>query len=957
MSRPARRRFRPLALLVGCVLLLTGGSSAQDPLLLRDGVRDPAAAPDGRVAVSVRGDLWILSGADSATTPRRLTTGSSWDREPAWTPDGRALVFSSDRSGAFDLWRIQVDDAIPEGQPVRLTRSEEAEGRPSVDPAGRVAFVRGRGPGADLWLLEGDGQARLLVGGAGEQTDPAFSPAGSRLAYVDQSGEKARLRLRRLSDGSERTLISRDRLEAPAWSPDGNAVAYGARGSGTWVVTVEEGEERRVALQGTAPVWIADGRRLLLATLPPPPPGYNGDPDRLGDRERGDYFPPAGRLELRDPGAEAAQEGPALDVAFPVVTTEYAGEVLEETARRVERLYLDEPGREEARREWRATVRAHRPAVLSSADETELESRIHELLGARPPARIPARGRAGVSSAHPLATRAGLEVLRAGGNVVDAAVAISFVLGVVEPDASGVGGYGQMVLRLEGMSRPTAIEFLTRVPEAGGLGSDAVPDSLPSHGPVLANVPGTVAGMHLAWERYGSGRIPWRELVEPARRIAEEGFVLDEAIPTTLAREEAGFRTYPSSRELFFPGGEPLQPGDTLRNPGLAWVLERIGRGGADAFYRGEVGRRIVRDLQLRGSPVTLEDLDRYRAVEREPVVARYRGHTVYGSAPPTSGGALLAGKLHLAGLTDPGGTYVENAGSLHALVEAWKLAPSTRGRVADPDHWPVSVAAFESPDTARARWACFRPDRAVDVPETPEEWAACARGEPHRRRGSRPPDSAPAAEGDREVCAGEPSRRRDCPGAGTTAFTVADAGGDLVAVTQTLGTWGGGFYVSPGLGFLYNDKLRSYRTDPDEYNARVPFARNVTSISPTLVFRGTDSGARPLLAVGAAGNAWITSAVYQAVVGVVDLGLGPQEALELPRFLVAGRSGSRVVRFERGLAPAVVRRLRAMGHDLVPVSLTGELRMGYGAAVLLRDGWVDAGADPRRSGAAGAIR
>jgi gamma-glutamyltranspeptidase len=190
-----------------------------------------------------------------------------------------------------------------------------------------------------------------------------------------------------------------------------------------------------------------------------------------------------------------------------------------------------------------------------------------------------------------------------------------------------------------------------------------------------------------------------------------------------------------------------------------------------------------------------------------------------------------------------------------------------------------------------------------------------------------------------------------------------------VVSVTQTLGTWGGNFYVSPGLGFLYNDKLTSYGTDPNSYGARIPFARHGSTLAPTIVFRGNGSERRPILAVGAAGNQWITSAVYQTLVGVVDFGLGPQQALELPRFIPSGRgagagtgavtgtSRQLTVDIEDGFSPDVIARLRAMGYEFNRISVRGELRMGYGAAVVIGNGVVTAGADPRRAGTAGAIK
>ncbi len=227
----------------------------------------------------------------------------------------------------------------------------------------------------------------------------------------------------------------------------------------------------------------------------------------------------------------------------------------------------------------------------------------------------------------------------------------------------------------------------------------------------------------------------------------------------------------------------------------------------------------------------------------------------------------------------------------------------------------------------------------------------------------------------------------------GTTAFVVADNEGNAVAVTQTLGTWGGNFYVSPGLGFIYNDKLTSYSTDPNGFGARLPFARHGSTLAPTIV---TKDG-RPVFAVGAAGNAWITSAVFETLLGLVDFGMTPQQALEQPRFLPGGRGGAArtapateapllataaaegagrggrggrggvfagrggapgpvSVQVEDGLSPDVVAKLRSMGYAFDYVSLKGELREGYGAAVAISGKTVTAGADPRRSGAAGAV-
>ncbi|HKW48514.1 MAG TPA: gamma-glutamyltransferase, partial [Gemmatimonadaceae bacterium] len=313
------------------------------------------------------------------------------------------------------------------------------------------------------------------------------------------------------------------------------------------------------------------------------------------------------------------------------------------------------------------------------------------------------------------------------------------------------------------------------------------------------------------------------------------------------------------------------------------------------------------------------------------------RGFTLYSSAPPVAGGAQLVGTLNLLEQYKDPKPYADDAATLHAMLSAWLLVPSSRNRIADPGLWPVNLEPFTSRDTARARWRCFDPRKALSPDVLRSDSLACAS------------TKTPDADG------GDSTRFHHA--AGTTAFMVADAAGNVVAVTQTLGTWGGNFYVTPGLGFIYNDKLASYSNDPNAYGARLPFARHGSTIAPTIVFDSSRKP-KPVAAVGAAGNAWITSAVFETLVGIIDLHLDPQSALELPRFLPTSRGSSdgTLVEMEDGFSPDVMRHLVSLGYRPRLVSLLGELREGYGAAVAIRNGVVTAGADPRRAGAAGAI-
>ena len=961
------------------LLLLQMGQGATGIVELEGGARNPAVARDGRLAIEARGDIWITDAPGAGAQWRRVTSGGAWDRAPAWTPDGKAIVFSSDRSGGdFDLWRVAVgpaDGALAE--PVRITTTRSQEGEPSLAPNGSIVFVRGRGAGADLWLRTPRGEERQLTRGAGAERWPAVSPDGKRVAYSAMREGATRIHVIDIGGGNDRVLLPEQAGEFPRWSPDGKRIAFTSGGPrpGVWMVDAEGRSAELVTARRASPAWLPDAKRLVLVEAPTESGGgYNGDPDRVGDRDVGNLWPTTGRMWIT---AATAAVADSLITELPLrVTIERAAlnaEAYDRVHARVERVYLSSADAAQRRDEWRLFGARHRPLALAAQTDAELDDAISELLRQRPPLRPAATGRAAVSSAHPVATAAGVEMMEKGGNVVDAAVAVSFALGVVEPDASGIGGYGQMLVHLQGMTEPILIEFMTAVPELASITNPAFPAGgrFPSDGPVLANVPGTVAAMHLAWTKYGSKRLTWAQLIEPAIRAAEKGYEVSEGLATTLSVEREGFLKYPASRALFFRDGVPLVAGDTVRNPDLAWTLREIAKDGADAFYRGTVARRMVDALSKEGNAIRLPDLDRYEARERAPVSGTFRGNAVYASAPPVAGGATLIAQLNaLEQFTSPR-PYTEDAASLHAVIEAWKLAP--RGaRIVDPAIWPVNIEPAISKDTARARWTCFDPLRATrsDVPRggcvavPPEQGgrfttAAMSDGGSFVARPS-PAPSRPALGEWSPECDHQPLQlaRPACRSTGTTAFAVADADGNMVSTTQTLGTWGGGFYVSPGLGFLYNDKVRSYGTDSTIPGARVAGARHGSTITPTLAFHGTGPTKQPWFAIGAAGNQWITSAVYQTFVGIADGGLGPQAALELPRFQTGQRTTDGVVlQMEQGVASQVIRQLEAMGHRFEFISLPGEVRQGYGAAVVIQDGRATAGADPRRAGAAGAVQ
>ncbi|HET9425879.1 MAG TPA: gamma-glutamyltransferase [Gemmatimonadaceae bacterium] len=937
--------------------LLQAGQSAA-PAAPRDtlpaGARHPAFAPDGRLAVSIRGDIWIIPVVGAW---QRVTSGGASDREPAWSADASHIVFSSDRSGKLDLWRVATSGS---SQPEQLTRSSQPDGQPAVAPDGSIIFVRGRGAGAQLWRRSTAGAESRVTSNAFAERSPVVSPDGRRVAYIALDGTRRAVRLRAIDGDQDSVVFEDQRVDRLTWAGDEHHLALiPPRGDSVRVLDLRSKSVTAPGLRGE-PAWSRDGRRMALAEFRPEDAvGYNGDPDRLGDRRLVDYFAPAGALRVGDAIASlspviapmddrAARNAAAFDQAWT----------------RTAHLYYGAPDASGNRGRWESLAAKYRPRALGAESDDELRDVIHRMHAEHPPYRQAATGKAAVSSAHPVATEAGLTVLRAGGNVVDAAAAVSFALGVVEPDASGVAGYGQMLIHQKGWNEPRLIEFMSRVPEDAGIGNANAPATGRGGGagPHTANVPGTVAAMYLAWQRHGSGKVAWADILAPAIRAARDGYEVSDGLATTLTVEREGFMQSPGSRALFYKEGRAARAGDTIRNPDLAWVLEQIAKHGADGFYKGEVAQKMVDDLRARGNAMKMSDMARYFAADRQPVSTTYRGYTIYSSAPPVDGGATLSARLNLLENFPRPKRYSEDAATTHAMIAAWQLVPSTQRRIADPAFWPVNTEPFVNKDTARIRWTCYDPDKALVMSSVRVGATGCV---PVSGRGGAPSLAVSSAPPACEPHGYDAPEVGPCRAAGTTAFVVGDADGNIVSVTQTLGTWGGSFYVTPGLGFLYNDKLNSYAggNAADGYGLRLAYARHGSTLAPTIAFEGTGSRKKPVMAVGAAGNAWITSAVYQTLVGMIDADLDPQAALEQPRFLAGGggRGGQATqgvgVTMENGFAPSVIRRLEAMGYRPTFVSLPGELRMGYGAAVRISGGKITAGADPRRSGAAGAIR
>jgi gamma-glutamyltranspeptidase/glutathione hydrolase len=565
---------------------------------------------------------------------------------------------------------------------------------------------------------------------------------------------------------------------------------------------------------------------------------------------------------------------------------------------------------------WLAALAA---LSLALAPVAQAQSQRRQLLE-YPSIHHPVVGERGmVVTQNAIATEVGAEILRKGGNAVDAAVAVGFVLAVTLPRAGNIGGDGFMLVHIAGTRETIVIDFRSVAPAAARLDMfvDGKGEETPqaSRGYRASAVPGTVAGLALAHKRYG--RLPWKDVVMPAWRLAAEGIVLtpDEAFVFSWAQERmtesaAGQRTF------YKPGGELYRAGEALRQPDLAWSLKQIADHGADAFYKGEIARRFAADMKAHKGLITLEDLAAYRAVVREPLVGTYRGYTVATTPPASSGGATL---LQMLNILEPfdlralGGAG--SSGALHVMAEAMKLAYADRYRhLGDTDFVKVPLKGFVS-----KAYGAQQASR-IDV----------NRAKPAKALG-----------------AGDPWKYES---PSTTHFSIADAGGNAVSTTYTLGADFGSGVMVEGTGFVLNNQMNNYSheqaveaarkggaTPP---NAMAPGKRMLSTMMPTLVFKD----GKPWLVTGTPGGSTIIDTVLQVIVNVIDFDLNIAEATHHPRIFQAATDTLEV---EPNFNPDTVAALRAKGHPVKAAET-----MGSAQSIMIDKGLFLGAADPRRPGA-----
>ncbi len=543
-----------------------------------------------------------------------------------------------------------------------------------------------------------------------------------------------------------------------------------------------------------------------------------------------------------------------------------------------------------------------------------------------------------VSSASPFASEAGVAILRAGGNAVDAAVATALAIGVAEPQMSGVGGSGAMTIWLQEEGRAEYVDFYA-AQNADSWATAFASGRMPVErtGPAdlrIVGIPGNVAGLLAAHEEHG--RLPRARVLEPAIRLAEEGFPVNQVLAEFILSSREKLGRFEASQALMMPEGEPLAPGARFRNPELASVLRRIAEAGSEGFYRGETARRMVEALNAGGNPATLEDLANYRVQWERPVCATYRGRVLLSAPPPQSG----ANVLEVLKLVEPYdlpelGLPTHSARALDVLASALRVGTADNRGNGDPNWSPMAAAGRVSEAYVRERSELVGIGRVVSpVPvgdalryESAPPPAACAALDPY---GPTPaiPGLAPSYDADAGPAHGE-----------TTHLSVVDAEGNAVALTQTNSTvFGSGASV---LGFFLNDSGFQFSPESAAAASLSRWRTRATTISPTLVLRD----GQVEMVVGAPGGGLIQPTIAQTMVYVLDYGMDPLDAVRMPRLFANPNSAQ--VQMETGFTATTLEGARAMGWE--PTALSPGYARIY--MIVRRGGRWIAVADPRHNG------
>lgn len=519
---------------------------------------------------------------------------------------------------------------------------------------------------------------------------------------------------------------------------------------------------------------------------------------------------------------------------------------------------------------------------------------ISYLPAARAASPDPVRGKhAMVASQHELASKIGVEVLKKGGNAVDAAIAVGIALAVVYPEAGNIGGGGFMLIRFKD-GRTTSIDYREMAPKAAhrDMFVDANGELIRGEGGSTvgyraSGVPGTLAGFEMAFKKYGSGKVKWSDLVDPSVRLAEDGYVLTNRLAVLLHAYREWLAKFPESNRIFLRDGKYYQEGENFRQPELAATLSRISKDGAKDFYSGKTAQMIADDMKANKGLITLDDLKNYVAKERVPLKGSYRGHEIITMPPPSSGGIVMLQVLNMLEGYDVRGMGSGSSAKFHVLAEAMRRSFADRAEyMADPDFADVPVA------------------KLVD-----KKYAA-------ERRSTIDPEKASAS---RDVKFGNFSTSGE--GTETTHYTVVDSEGNVVSNTYTINDLYGSRVTIKGTGVLMNDEMDDFAARPGRPNlfGLVQGERNkveggkrpLSSMTPTIVM---SKDGKPWFALGARGGPRIISAVMQSVINVIDHDMNIQQAIDAPRIHMQWLPDELAYEMY-GISPDTMKILTSYGH------------------------------------------
>lgn len=532
-----------------------------------------------------------------------------------------------------------------------------------------------------------------------------------------------------------------------------------------------------------------------------------------------------------------------------------------------------------------------------------------------------------VSSAHLLASRAGVEILKKGGNAIDAAVATALALNVVEPNASGIGGGGFMVIRFAKTGEVIELDYRETAPASATkdmfASEKAKEEKWSQLGGKSVGVPGYIMGMWMALEKYGT--MPWSEVAKPAIKLAEEGFVVVEMQTEIITDNLEKLHTFNDPSVVpFLKDGYPIEAGKVLKQPNLAKAFRMIGEHGPKVFYDGPIGEAFVNAINKNGGNMTMDDLRSYKVEIREPVSGTYRGYRVYSTPPASSGGTHIVQLLNIME-NFPVSDWGHNSPRyLHMLGEAMKLVFADRDAyMADSAFVDVPLKGLTSKAYARKLAEKIRHNVVMTEVQPDDPWMFQDNMSANHIAGAN----------DAHIS--------------TSHFSVADEDGNVVASTNTINYFFGSGIVVPEYSIVANNEMDDFSSNPESVNAPEPGKRPLSSMSPSIVL---DPAGKPFMTIGAAGAQRIISAVTQIIMNVVDFGMSMDEAIEQPRIFTRAygeKAGAFLI--EDTMNPTTIQMLKIRGHNVEVRPKSGYF--GTAQGILFIEKKLNGGADSRRLG------